>query len=85
MQEFERLVQLHLDGRSSDEDLSILQNNRNQWVEVLFRLLEHTDQSISRVRRKYRGAARRTVLDDLNNEADRLFCRAGRGKSGASF
>ena len=72
MQEFEHLVQLHLDGRSSDEDLGVLQNNQNQWVEVLFRLLEHTDQSISRVRRQYRGAARRTVLDDLNNEADRL-------------
>ena len=72
MQDFELLVQLHLDDRSSDEDLRKLQNNQTQWIEVLFRLLEHADQSISRVRRKYRGAARRTVLDDLNAEADKI-------------
>ena len=56
MRHFEHLVQLHLDGLSSEEDLEILQNNKNQWIEVLFRFLEQTDQSIFRVRRKFRGA-----------------------------
>ena len=72
MRHFEHLVQLHLDGLSSEEDLEILQNNRNQWIEVLFRFLEQTDQSIFRVRRKFRGADRRTILDDLNSEAEKL-------------
>lgn len=72
MRQFEHLVQLHLDGLSSEEDLKILQNNKNQWIEVLFRFLEQTDQSIFRVRRKFRGADRRTILDDLNSEAEKL-------------
>ena len=72
MRHFEHLVQLHLDGLSSEEDLEILQNNKNQWIEVLFRFLEQTDQSIFRVRRKFRGADRRTILDDLNSEAEKL-------------
>ena len=70
--QFELLVQLHLDGLSSEEDLEILQNNKNQWIEVLFKFLEQTDQSIFRVRRKFRGADRRTILDDLNSEAEKL-------------
>ena len=72
MNEFEHLVQTHLDGLCTDEDLDLLHSNQSQWVETLFRFLEHTDQSIARVRRKHRGSERRTVLDDLNGEAGKI-------------
>ena len=72
MNEFEHLVQTHLDGLCTDDDLDLLHSNQSQWVETLFRFLEHTDQSIARVRRKHRGSERRTVLDDLNGEAGKI-------------
>ena len=70
--EFEIMVQRHLDGLMDDTILHKLQNNKSQWVETLFRFLEQTDRSIARVRREHRGIDRRTVLDDLNSEADRI-------------
>ncbi|GIS33776.1 MAG: hypothetical protein Ct9H90mP5_02250 [Acidimicrobiaceae bacterium] len=66
------MVQRHLDGLTDDTILHKLQNNKSQWVETLFRFLEQTDRSIARVRREHRGIERRTVLDDLNSEADRI-------------
>ena len=66
------MVQRHLDGLMDDTILHKLQNNKSQWVETLFRFLEQTDRSIARVRREHRGIERRTVLDDLNSEADRI-------------
>ena len=70
--EFELMVQNHLDGLEDNISLNKLQNNRSQWVETLFRFLEQIDKSIARVRRQHRGIQRRTVLDDLNSEADRI-------------
>ena len=70
--DFEILVQRHLDERMRDNDLQKLQANLSQWVETLFKLLEQTDKSIARVRRQFRGVERRTVLEDLNSEADRI-------------
>ena len=70
--EFEIMVQRHLDGLTDETSLRRLQNNQSQWVETLFRFLEQTDKSIARVRRQHRGIERRTVLDDLNSEADRI-------------
>lgn len=69
---FEILVQKHLDDRSTSDELLELQNNRPQWIETLFRFLEQTDKNIISVRRQFRGIKRRTVLDDLNSEADRI-------------
>ena len=70
--DFEILVQRHLDERMWDSDLQKLQANLSQWVETLFKLLEQTEKSIARVRRQFRGVERRTVLEDLNSEADRI-------------
>ena len=44
--DFEILVQRHLDERMRDNDLQKLQANLSQWVETLFKLLEQTDKSI---------------------------------------
>ena len=70
--EFEIMVQRHLDGLTDENTLHRLQSNQSRWVETLFRFLEQTDKSITRVRRQHRGIERRTVLDDLNSEADRI-------------
>ncbi len=70
--EFEIMVQRHLDGLADDISLQRLQTNQSLWIETLFRLLEQTEKSIASVRRRYRGIERRTVLDDLNSEADRI-------------
>ena len=70
--EFEIMVQRHLDGLTDENTLHRLQSSQSLWVETLFRFLEQTDKSIARVRRQHRGIERRTVLDDLNSEADRI-------------
>ncbi len=56
----------------TQDDLALLHEHRNLWVESLFKSLELTDRAITNARKTYRGSERRTVLEDLNNEADRI-------------
>ncbi|MEC8974745.1 MAG: hypothetical protein VX725_03175, partial [Actinomycetota bacterium] len=56
----------------TQDELALLHEHRNLWVESLFKSLELTDRAITNARKTYRGSERRTVLEDLNNEADRI-------------
>ena len=56
----------------TQDELALLEGHRNLWVECLFKYLELTDRAIANARKTYRGSARRTVLEDLNNEADHI-------------
>lgn len=70
--EFERVVHAHLDGRASDDQVAFLEANRSAWVMTLFRLLDDNDEAFNRAKRRYRGATRSLVLDDLDAESDRI-------------
>ena len=61
-----------MDGVGTQDELTLLQEHKNLWVESLFKYLESTDRAITNARKSYRGSERRTVLDDLNSEADRI-------------
>jgi len=61
-----------LDGVGTQDEFTLLQEHKNLWVESLFKYLESTDRAITNARKSYRGSERRTVLDDLNSEADRI-------------
>ena len=61
-----------MDGVGTQDELALLQEHKNLWVESLFKYLESTDRAITNARKSYRGSERRTVLDDLNSEADRI-------------
>ena len=67
------MAQKHLDGVGTQDELALLQEHKNLWVESLFKYLESTDRAITNARKSYRGSERRTVLDDLNSEADRIL------------
>ena len=56
----------------TQDELSLLHEHKSLWVENLFKYLDLTDRAIAKARKTYRGSARRTVLEDLNNEADRI-------------
>ena len=56
----------------TQDELALLHEHRNLWVESLFKSLELTDRAIANARKAYRGSERRTVLEDLNSEADRI-------------
>ncbi len=56
----------------TQDELALLHEHRKLWVESLFKSLELTDRAIANARKTYRGSERRTVLEDLNSEADRI-------------
>jgi hypothetical protein len=70
--DFNRVVHAHLDERATDEQLAFLRANTPAWVASLLRLLDDTDDALSRAKREYRGPTRAVVLDDLDGEHDRI-------------
>ena len=44
-------MQAHLDGRESDADRATLERFRQDWVRVLYRLLDRADRVIEETRR----------------------------------
>lgn len=66
------LARKHLDEITTPDELAFLDEHRTLWIEDLFKYLELTERAIANARKSYRGAERRTVLDDLNKEADRI-------------
>lgn len=66
------MVQAHLDGLSTEEDLAYLNAHKDAWVESLWRLLDDADERLAAARRELRGAERNVVLADLDAECWRI-------------
>ncbi len=66
------IIQAHLDGIATDADVEFLNNNRSQWIETLYGLLDDADASIDEAGRALRGAERSLVVADLESEANRI-------------
>ncbi len=70
--DFEDLVQAHLDevaGPGADE---ILGSRSNDWVRVLLRRLDETDQALEDLRQSLSGAERDLVVADFEEERHRI-------------
>jgi len=65
-------VQAHLDGRESSQDRATLERFRQDWVRVLYRLLDRADRVIEDTRRNVRGPERFPIIDDFDREAYRI-------------
>ncbi len=70
--EFERMVQAHLDERADDETIAFLRAHEHAWVDTLLRLLDRTEDAFDRAKRELRGGVRAVVLDDLDRECNRI-------------
>ena len=60
-QDFEDLVQDHLDQVAGPDAEQILGARTNDWVRVLLRRLDETDQALEDLRHRLKGPERRTV------------------------
>jgi superfamily II DNA or RNA helicase len=70
--ELDRIVQDYLDGRGTEEEMDFLEDNHPLWVDSLWRLLERADQNLERARQNVRGPERAAVLNDFEDECDRI-------------
>ena len=70
--EFEEIVVAHLDGRATDEEIALLERRRDDWVQVLWRLLDRADRVIEDAKRSVRGPARNSIIEDFDREAYRI-------------
>ncbi len=69
---FADLVQAHVDGRASDDDLAVLQSHPKAWAAALLRLLDTIDLTIERLEKTLRGRERSMVLADFEAEYQRV-------------
>ena len=63
--EFLDVVQAHLDGWASDEDVALLRAHEPAWVAALLRLLDDASKSIDNANRELKGAERALVVGDF--------------------
>ncbi len=68
----DRIVQNYLDGHSSDKEADFLETNHPLWTDSLWRLLEQADHALESARQAVRGPERASVLNDLEDECDRI-------------
>ncbi len=68
----EPAIQAHLDGVASEAEVALLQINKAQWIETLYRLLDDADAAIDDASRSLRGPERALVVNDLESEATRI-------------
>ncbi len=66
--EVERLVQAHLDGYASAEDVAVLDGRRDDWIWALRRRLLEVDATLERLRVRVTGPERDLVLEDFGAE-----------------
>lgn len=66
------MVQRYIDDRISDADADFLEANHPLWVDSLWRLLERADVALERARQTVKGPERNAVLNDLEDECDRI-------------
>ena len=68
----DQLVQSHLDGQATEEQIRYLHDNTEDWAASLFRLLDAAESALASARRDVRGPARAMVLGDLDEECFRI-------------
>ncbi len=69
---FSRLIQHHLDGLATPEELAVLTEHRPHWVNGLVRMLDDVEFAIEDTKRFMPRPTKFLVLDDLAAEADRI-------------
>ncbi len=70
--ELDLVVQAHVDGRATSEQIALLEANKAAWIASLWRLLDAAEARLERARREYRGPLRSTVLTDLDEDCYRV-------------
>ncbi len=70
--DFEDVVQRHLDGRATEEDVVVLERFRDDWIRVLWRSLDRADRVIEHARRTLPLPERTSVVEDFDREAYRI-------------
>jgi len=71
-EQLDAIVQDYLDDRCSDADADFLEANHPLWIDSLWRLLEAADVALERARQTVRGPERSTVLNDFEDECERI-------------
>ena len=71
-QDFEDLVQDHLDCVAGPDAEEVLSDRTNDWVRVLLRRLDETDQSLEDLRQRLSGPERDLVVADFEDERRRI-------------
>ncbi|NNE95478.1 MAG: hypothetical protein HKN24_05565 [Acidimicrobiales bacterium] len=66
------MIQRHLDGLASEEDVDTLRANRSHWINGLIRMLDDVEFAIEDTKRFVPRPTKFLVLDDLASEADRI-------------
>ena len=70
--DFEDIVQRHLDGFSSDDDVFTLQSHSDTWVRSLLRRFDDVDEDLARLRSSVSGSEKALVLADFEAECQRI-------------
>ncbi|MDZ7673519.1 MAG: DEAD/DEAH box helicase [Acidimicrobiales bacterium] len=70
--DFEDLVQAHLDGRATDDDVKTLEHFPTDWVRVLYRFLDQADRVIEDAKRSVPAPAKNSIVEDFDREAHRI-------------
>jgi hypothetical protein len=68
----QELAQAHLDGLASDDDLALLDDHVDDWVEALQVLRERVQDKIGRLADQVSGPERDLVLADFEDERARI-------------
>ena len=71
-EDLRRLVQAHLDGFASDDDVALLAQHEDEWVDALDDLLDAAEAALERVRRTVNGPERDLVIADFEDECSRI-------------
>ena len=69
------LAQADIDGRATAGERALLEANRDAWIGSLWRLLDDAEEALASARRTVKGAARGSVLSDLDEECFRIDAR----------
>ncbi|MBW3659201.1 MAG: hypothetical protein KY457_11220, partial [Actinobacteria bacterium] len=70
--DLERLVQAHLDGWATDEDLAVLRSHADDWQDALKELLRQTKATLRNVRRRKDTPEKELVLADFEGQRERI-------------
>jgi hypothetical protein len=65
---FEQVVQAHLDGRASEDEVALLEAHEDEWVEALRVLLADVEAKLERLNVTVTGPERELVLADFDDE-----------------
>ncbi|MFV0524403.1 MAG: DEAD/DEAH box helicase [Acidimicrobiales bacterium] len=65
-------MQSHLDGIASDEDVHLLEADRQSWTAALFRLYDEAAAALEAVTQQVKGPERSVVLADFEADVSRI-------------